>query len=71
MRGGTYLAKEALSAPPGYLHPSILGGEHPSLPGGWPPPGRPWPPVAEPPDDEPWPEDWFKDPPAVAPAQPG
>ena len=85
MRGGTYLAKEALSAPPGYTHPSIpasppaangwLGGEHPSLPGGWPPPGRPWPLVAEPSaaapaDAEPWPEDWFKDPPAAAATQP-
>lgn len=68
MRGGTYLAKEASPAPPGYIHPSIA--EHPSLPGGWPPPGRPWPPLPEPPDGEPWPEEWFKDPPAAAPAQP-
>lgn len=67
MRGGTYLAKEASPAPPGYIHPSIS--EHPSLPGGWPPPGRPWPPVPEQ-DPEPWLEDWFKDPPAAAPAQP-
>ena len=80
MRGSTYLAKEALSAPPGYTHPSIpagppaadrwLGGEHPSLPGGWPPPGRPWSPELARPDEEPWPEDWFKDPPAAAPALP-
>lgn len=67
MRGGTYLAKEASPAPPGYIHPSIS--EHPSLPGGWPPPGRPWPPVPEQ-DPEPWLEDWFKDPPPAAPAQP-
>ena len=80
MRGSTYLAKEALSAPPGYTHPSIppgppganqwLGGEHPSLPGGWPPPGRPWPPEPERPEQDPWPADWFKDPPAAAPAPP-
>src|ERR1700751_2223733 len=78
MRGGTYLAKEALSAPPGYTHPSIpasppaadgwLGGEHPSFPGSWPPPGRPWPPLAGPPDEDPWPGGWFRPRPAAAPA---
>lgn len=67
MRGGTYLAKEASPAPPGYIYPSIA--EHPSLPGGWPPPGGPWPPLPEA-DGEPWPEDWFKDPPPAAAAGP-
>jgi len=70
MRGSPYLAEEAQPAPPGYAHPWILG-DHPSLPGNgtWPPPESPWPPVGDL-DEDPWPEDWFKDPPAAAPAQP-
>ena len=79
MRGSTNLAKEALPAPPGYLHPPVppapaspwLAGDHPSMPGNgtWPPPGSPWPPVREAAYD-PWLEDWFKDPPAAAPDPP-
>ncbi len=79
MRGSTNLAQEAWPAPPGYPHPAVPGGppataspwlaaDHPSMPGNgtWPSPGSPWPPVRDM-DDDPWLDDWFKDPPAAAP----